>query len=196
MKTCSKCGETKPLEHFGKRSASKDGLEQRCRPCTVAAARAWAQSNPDRVKANWQRWADQNRDRIAATAKAYYESHPRDRSKMAENARRHYWKNVERNRTLRRMNQRARKARAASLPEFKIIGKDMDRLLASPCAVAGCSATDIQIDHVIPIARGGSHGVGNLQALCGFHNRSKGARTWMEFRMYLRRVAAREMGAA
>ena len=195
-KTCTKCGETKTLEHFGKRSLSKDGLEQRCRPCTVMAARAWAQSNPERVKANWQRWADQNRERMTAKARAYYESHPRDRAKVAENARRYYWKDVERNRTLRRMNQRVRKARAARLPVFTVTAKDMRRLLSSPCAVTGCDRTDIQIDHIIPIARGGSHGAGNLQPLCAFHNRSKGARTWMEFRVYLQRRSIREASAA
>lgn len=43
---------------------------------------------------------------------------------------------------------------------------------------------DLEIDHVIPRARGGEHVMSNLQLLCGTCNRSKGARhpaeLWME----------------
>lgn len=35
-KTCTKCGETKPAESFGKKAASKDGLSPHCRACKKA----------------------------------------------------------------------------------------------------------------------------------------------------------------
>jgi len=38
MKTCSKCGEEKSLDSFGKRNASLDGLQNRCRECRNAEA--------------------------------------------------------------------------------------------------------------------------------------------------------------
>lgn len=34
----------------------------------------------------------------------------------------------------------------------------------------------LQVDHVVPIARGGTNVLGNLQALCGPCNNAKGAR--------------------
>jgi 5-methylcytosine-specific restriction endonuclease McrA len=73
----------------------------------------------------------------------------------------------------------------AGLPVYAISAKDMRRIHSSPCAVAGCDRTDIQLDHVVPIARGGSHGAGNAQPLCSSHNAAKGARLWIEFRVYL-----------
>lgn len=33
MKNCSSCGELKPLDHFQKRKASKDGLTASCKGC-------------------------------------------------------------------------------------------------------------------------------------------------------------------
>lgn len=48
------------------------------------------------------------------------------------------------------------------------------------CAV--CDITDhLEIDHVPPIARGGTSDPSNLQLLCRFHNRSKGAHDFLEW---------------
>jgi len=33
-KRCTKCGEDKPISEFYKRSASKDGLQNHCKPCS------------------------------------------------------------------------------------------------------------------------------------------------------------------
>lgn len=43
------------------------------------------------------------------------------------------------------------------------------------CAACG-SINDLQIDHIIPVSRGGSDDMSNLQILCGPCNRSKGAK--------------------
>lgn len=48
-KTCSKCGEQKPLTHFEKRWDSKDGYRRSCRDCravqTSAAQQRWLERN-------------------------------------------------------------------------------------------------------------------------------------------------------
>lgn len=81
-KTCTKCHETKPLDAFGKRKLSHDGLNYWCKPCMTQAVDAatakkaeqyrrracvysaryreanptcgteWKRANPDRVKAS------------------------------------------------------------------------------------------------------------------------------------------------
>jgi 5-methylcytosine-specific restriction endonuclease McrA len=43
------------------------------------------------------------------------------------------------------------------------------------CAIAGCGRLATTADHVIPLARGGTHDLANLRALCAFHNSSLGA---------------------
>ena len=45
------------------------------------------------------------------------------------------------------------------------------------CAVDGCLMPSTQVDHIVPLARGGpALDRTNLQAMCLHHNSSKGAR--------------------
>lgn len=47
MKTCTKCGATKPSSEFGKRKTAKDGLRSWCKPCYADHKRGRYQSDPD-----------------------------------------------------------------------------------------------------------------------------------------------------
>ncbi|MGX1886511.1 HNH endonuclease [Streptomyces sp. NPDC055287] len=49
-----------------------------------------------------------------------------------------------------------------------------DDYLAAQCVVCG-STSELQFDHVIPVAMGGGSGPQNLQLLCGSCNRREGA---------------------
>lgn len=44
VKTCKKCGATKPLEEFARHKQKKDGHFNSCRPCLSATRKAWAQA--------------------------------------------------------------------------------------------------------------------------------------------------------
>lgn len=74
MKTCTRCGESKPLTKFSKRSSSRDGLRTNCKACAniysaahreQARARTaqWCKDNPERHKANSSKWRAANRDK-------------------------------------------------------------------------------------------------------------------------------------
>jgi 5-methylcytosine-specific restriction endonuclease McrA len=56
------------------------------------------------------------------------------------------------------------------------------------CCVAGCHRPATTADHVIPLARGGTHDLTNLRAMCRYHNSALGARLVAELR------AARKLG--
>lgn len=75
-----------------------------------------------------------------------------------------------------------RRARLRAVPNFVITDRDSVRVLTSPCLACG-SQTEVTADHIIPISRGGSHGIGNLIPLCRPCNTSKHALTWMEWRV-------------
>lgn len=72
------------------------------------------------------------------------------------------------------------KRRVRGVSTFDVIPKDMRRLAAMPCAC--CGATETHMDHVVPVSRGGSHGIGNLQPLCKSCNSSKGSKFLVEWR--------------
>jgi 5-methylcytosine-specific restriction endonuclease McrA len=108
--------------------------------------------------------------------------HENNRERHLENNRRWVEENRERYKEIMRVAQSKRRARVKSQGTFDLSAKDRRRLEHSPCAHAHYGQCDgsMHVDHVIPISRGGSHGIGNLQSLCAYHNRSKSKRLEIE----------------
>lgn len=69
-KRCPKCGETKPLEQFGRNKASKDGLQSSCKSCHARSVRESTDRHPDRVTASRQVY--QQTERYKAAQKLRY----------------------------------------------------------------------------------------------------------------------------
>ncbi len=64
---------------------------------------------------------------------------------------------------------------------------DVDRLFQQQdgkCAYCSCKLRRFHVDHIIPLARGGSNWPDNLALACTFCNLSKGAKTPEEFSVY------------
>jgi hypothetical protein len=74
-----------------------------------------------------------------------------------------------------------RRARRQNCKIFKVTANEIMNLYAKPCVICQ-SINKIQIDHIIPLARNGTHSIGNLQPLCAKHNLSKGTKTMTEWR--------------
>ena len=106
MKTCSKCGESKPLEAYNKKHTAKDGLHSQCKACmkvyndankerkkagaaawreankerNLANALAWYKANKERAQASRAVWTEVNKDRLAAQQAEWYKAN-RDRKR-------------------------------------------------------------------------------------------------------------------
>ncbi|HEX7165502.1 MAG TPA: endonuclease VII domain-containing protein [Acidimicrobiales bacterium] len=80
MKTCVKCGETKPLDAFYRMAGMRDGYRNDCKACNLAAkaqrhrenpgparerVRAWQLANPDKVRAKQAEYRATGRKRVA-----------------------------------------------------------------------------------------------------------------------------------
>lgn len=50
MKTCSLCGESKPIERFAKAKQCKDGVRGFCKDCATKKSVEWQKANPDKVR--------------------------------------------------------------------------------------------------------------------------------------------------
>ena len=69
MKTCTKCGETKPLTEFGKQKATKDGYAYKCKSCMNEYSRHWREENRERIK----QYRQENKEAIAERNKRWRE---------------------------------------------------------------------------------------------------------------------------
>ena len=90
-----------------------------------------------------------------------------------------------------RMASAKRRARMMGNGYFQVTEKELAHvahLYRNLCAY--CQSNSIEHwDHVLPIARGGCHSIGNLLPSCQSCNQSKGSRTIMEWKLSKQRLA-------
>lgn len=68
MKTCTKCGETKPLSEFYARRA-------RCKSCIKIESSAYAKANREKRTATNREWQSKNRDKVRASCNKWNAAH-------------------------------------------------------------------------------------------------------------------------
>ena len=167
---------------------------------------AYRRNNPEKVKSLNQKFRKENPN----YAKDYYKNYRESellRSKMR------YWKDTskeaarkkkarqsspevfrERNKKYAQSNPemirakaQRRRANIAKNKTFSISKKELLFMYSANCFY--CSNKAQTLDHVVPISRGGSHGVGNLVPACNHCNFSKAGRTIMEWRIWKLRLS-------
>ena len=179
-KTCRKCMKALPCGDFSKRSASRDGLQPKCKPCSADAYRLWVKVNPLK-----RRELD----------RACYKARP-DKKRARERARRQA--NLETFREYGRAYQKTPKGRAvrratngrhrAQKRSTALVNENVSGVIHRwtalrrvHCHLCGKSVTDWHVDHIIPLARGGTHTVGNIAPACPACNLSKGSKLPNQF---------------
>ena len=163
IKTCTQCGEGKHLSLFPKNKTMKDGHLNQCKDCKREYKKKWYQQNAQEHIKTVKKWRDENRQE-------YLKSLRKWRTKNAESYR-----------LIQSNSEAKRTALMKKNGAYKVTSKDLTRMKQQPCAFCG-STQDIQIDHVTPIAKGGVHGIGNLQPLCAKCNRSKHDKYMIQFK--------------
>jgi hypothetical protein len=179
VKPCRKCGSV---------DRKKSG---RCRPCSQAYDRSYREENTEKVKEATKRWGKANPDRVIEKTRRWREANP-DKVREGNRKRSARWfannpeKANEKNRQWKKENadkvrsmSNARRARVANANgnftayEWRELCKQYN----NRCCFPGCENTDLQPDHVIPLAKGGDNSISNIQPLCSYHNYSKGVKT-------------------
>lgn len=173
-KICSVCSQTKPIEHFSKHARMKDGLQRECKHCRSAMKKAARKDNPESFYLAGKRYRIKYRERISEYNSSYRKQHRAEASAVAR-----AWEraNPERVREIKHRRRSRKYANAV----FRVTPKFLLKLYRSTCIHCG-SSSEITADHVIPIAKGGTHGEGNLMPLCRSCNSSKSDRLYVEFR--------------
>lgn len=158
MKRCSACLIEKADAEFWKQRLVKDGLQSRCKVCSVAldknsAERVRKYLRSDKGKMRSSEWSRNNRDKRASYWKKHYEKY---REKLVLRA------------TLGTYIRRG--------AEGSFSKDDIDALLikqSGRCAFCLIPMRQYHIDHILPISRGGTSWPYNLQLTCPHCNHSK-----------------------
>jgi len=137
----------------------------------AAEKRAYRAAHRPDILAYHRAWWAANRDELNAQKAAYNATH---RSGDVE---RHH----------------RRRVRKAGNGLFVVRERDWRRMLdryRHACAYCGAAGIPLHREHVVPIARGGRHSIGNLLPSCSLCNARKGAKFLIEWRAELLRAAA------
>lgn len=193
-KRCCECGETKALDEFHREGKSKDGRRPSCKVCRCATARARHDAqrdelltrrresyreDPHRQKASAAAWRTANRERALEVQRNYYV-----RNKETVQARIKAWQNAHPDKLLEYNRRNGPKRRAWKAGAY-IEAIDVDALVLRDEGRCGICGEDLypipgrvcfDVDHIVPLALGGSHEMANVQLSHPACNRSKGGR--------------------
>lgn len=170
-KKCSKCGEEKPLEQFHKQKECKGGHRPDCKVCFYAAARTRLKPGQHAAYCRAFRLRNPNADR------EYYEKNKaRIIPQQVEYNRRNKEAYLAKMRAWRKANPekvqvwvRNRRAKLKGLNGSHTID-DIKALLESQqglCVYCCCDIREsFQVDHIVPVSKGGANDKTNLQLLC------------------------------
>lgn len=200
-KRCSGCGESLPIEQYGKNAAMKDGRQIHCKPCRADIQRAYRARNPDKAREitrqtmrrrrqadpdadreYMRNWREQNPELVKASKRAW-EAANRDRIRIYASEANRRWKRANPDKV------KAEDLRRRALKASASVGLvDLAALWESQGGVCGICDLPIDrdlawpdprsasVDHIMPLARGGAHAQFNLQWVHLTENLSKGAR--------------------
>jgi hypothetical protein len=155
-KTCTKCGEAKPLEEFYAQKGCRFGVRPDCKACKRARVAAWKAENPAENLKRVLDWAARNPEKVRGYKRKWDAANPE----------------AVRDKTRRHRAQR-KSAFVADVRFDDILLRDL-----GVCGICGQQITQnaIDIDHVIPIAAGGTHEPSNVQLAHPTCNKRKHAR--------------------
>ena len=173
MKTCQKCKTPKELTEFPKDYRRPNATKSPCKVCrrikraspetkakTKVSTKAWRQNNPGKVK-NWlYDWRRRNPEAYAQTLRDWRERHP-EKSYAITKA----YTTAHPEKVVQFSHARRARVRAAS---GKFTSREWMALKDACGHICLCCGTKNKLtaDHVIPLARGGSNDISNIQPLC------------------------------
>lgn len=155
---CKTCGIEKPLSMYTKDRGSR--YKVHCKQCRALAGRKYARENWSIVYASQRKWSENNRDKMK-------EKHKRSYARRRESI-------------IAWQISHAHKRRASSGEYTKESLESRYAMFGNRCAYCN-QDTDLSIDHVIPLSRGGTNWPANIRPACKSCNSRKSNKPWREF---------------
>lgn len=147
----------------------------------IATSRAWRLANPERAIASQKAWHERNKEKRDATNKAWRLANPEKHKATSRSCTKKY---RSANPEISKVHCRTRRARRLSVQSEPYTTQDILDLWGSDCWICG-GAVDLSaprrtglvgwerglhLDHVIPLARGGSNLMLNVKPSHGLCN--------------------------
>lgn len=188
QKRCSKCGEIKVTADFHKNKSRKDGLSGWCKGCLKKCKQKWRAANPEKSKKRNRKYRQANLEKIKKYKQDYYAA---NFEKIKEKNREYRQVNIEKIKKYKQewgaTNSEKISAAQHRRRSYKrgnggaYIVKDIEVIFnqqGGRCNACGkklirYNKKQYHIDHIIPLARGGSNNPENIQLLCPSCNLSK-----------------------
>jgi len=184
-KVCSSCKIEKPLDRYSRHKGKPNNVRYSCKDCENIKTEKWRkenntyfieyyEANKEKILEKQATYYRENLQDIRARHKAYANKNKKQVAAYGAN-----WikENPEKNRA-KRARRRALQNKASV---YELPKKYIERLYKQSCVYCG-SQNLIEMDHVIPLDKGGNHSIGNIAPACRACNRSKGNKTVMEWR--------------
>lgn len=199
-KACKGCGVEKDLAEFYKHPQKADGHFNKCKLCIsarvrqnrrerleqyaeyekaranlphrVEARRKYQEEHNEEISEYKNQWSAENEEKVTASKLAYYE---RNRDEIIARSKKWGEDNPEKVRAAKADNRRKRRAAKHASPgsftaeEFRVLCESY----GNRCLACGDTEAVLEADHVVPLTRGGTDDIGNIQPLCGSCNRKK-----------------------
>ena len=167
IRLCVQENRRERLEQYTQYEKARANLPHR-----VEARRKYQEDHKEEISEYKEKWAADNKEIVAASKLAYYE---REREKVIARSKKWAQDNPEKVRSAKADNRRKRRAaRHASLGSFTADEfKALCEGYGNRCLACGNTEAVLEADHVVPLTRGGSDDIGNIQPLCGACNRKK-----------------------
>jgi 5-methylcytosine-specific restriction endonuclease McrA len=172
FKSCSGCKEQKPITDFYKKKSEKDGLDNFCKKCNAANRNAWVAKNKARnnevTRLRQIRHKEERRERYKDKYKGRYKEY-----------RRMYCQQHSAEALIRYHNSRAKRNKCEGTLTLEEWASLCD-IYNHVCLMCG-KPEPLTIDHIVPLSKGGSNFIQNIQPLCRSCNSSKSNKT-IDFR--------------
>lgn len=166
-------------QHFSERYVSTTV----CHQCNTERMKERQTNNPETLRAYRKKWSDKNPEKMASAVRSW---HKRNAARRLEQCKKWQAANPEKMRVVwRRRSARKRNAEGSHTAGDITQIEKAQRGKCGYCRVKLDPKTR-HVDHIEPLARGGSNGRHNLQLLCQPCNQAKYAKDPLDF--------AREIG--
>lgn len=180
IRQCARCKQTQDASLFSFRNKKKQLRTSYCKACEKLYRDQFLATNYERELIRKRQYHSDNREKLLAGKREKYNADKktylarskkyRDENKelVAQKQKQYFQENPE----VLRHAARLRKVRKKTNGIFLVTLKDEQRLRSKPCFYCG-SYDSIQLDHVVPLVRGGTHSIGNLLPACRRCNTQK-----------------------